>query len=92
MNEYVFRHAGGCVIDFPDITVEHPPPWQPYRWIATVWPDQYRHDGWGVFEWRQGERGWVLPATLAVVGTPAEVAAENEYDVGSIQRHHLINP
>ncbi len=65
-NEYVFRHAGGCVIDFPDITVDNPPAWQPWRWIATVWPDQYRPDGWAAFEWAQGERGWILPDTLAV--------------------------
>ena len=65
--EWVLRHAGGCLLDTPDVAVTEPvPPGMPWRWIATVWPDRYQPDGWNALEWRLGERGWQLPDTLAV--------------------------
>lgn len=65
--EWVLRHAGGCLLDTPDIPINEPaPPGVPWRWIATVWPDRYQPDGWNALEWHQGERGWQLPDTLAV--------------------------
>lgn len=66
VTEYVFRHAGGCLIDFPDLVVEGPPHGEPWRWVATVWPDSLRPDGWAVLEWEAGERGWQVPGSLAV--------------------------
>jgi hypothetical protein len=64
--EWVFRHAGGCIIDTPDLTTSEPCFETPYRWVATLWPDPRRPDGWGALEWQAGERGWVIPASLAV--------------------------
>lgn len=64
--EWVFRHAGGCLIDTPDLTVPNTPPGPPWRWIATLWPDPYRADGWAVLEWTPAERGWWMPVTLAI--------------------------
>jgi hypothetical protein len=66
VGEWVFRHAGGCIIDTPDLTTTEPCFETPYRWVATMWPDPRRPDGWGVLEWQVGERGWVIPASLAV--------------------------
>jgi hypothetical protein len=62
--EWVFRHAGGCLIDTPDLNPT--PPAGGFRWVATVWPDPIFDDGWGAHEWEPGERGWRLPSTLAV--------------------------
>jgi hypothetical protein len=68
MAEYVFRHAGGCLIEGPTLS----PPSQSvgstpgYRWVATVWPDPCQPDGWDHLSWDGGERGWLLPYTLAV--------------------------
>ena len=65
--EWVLRHAGGCLLDTPDVAVPEPaPPGAPWRWVATVWPDRYQPDGWNALEWHPGERGWRLPDTLAV--------------------------
>jgi hypothetical protein len=64
--EWVFRHAGGCIIDTPDLVANVVSTESPYRWVATLWPDPQAGDGWGVLEWRRAERGWVMPATLAV--------------------------
>jgi hypothetical protein len=61
--EYVFRHAGGCLIDSPDLPVTTTPQWP---WTATVWPDATRPDGWASLIWQPGERGWRLPTTLAL--------------------------
>jgi hypothetical protein len=66
VGEWVFRHAGGCIIDTPDLTTTEPCFETRYRWVATMWPDTRRPDGWGVLEWQVGERGWVIPASLAV--------------------------
>src|ERR1700709_2098373 len=69
--EQVFRHAGGCLIATPDL---YSPPSLPgvmfsgatFRWVATVWRDEFRHDGWGALVRSEGERGWELPRTLAI--------------------------
>ena len=64
--EWVFRHAGGCLIDTPDFDLpEACCSGAPWRWIATLWPDKYRPDGWAVLEWAPAERGWWMPATPA---------------------------
>jgi hypothetical protein len=62
--EHVFRHAGGELIDQPDLPATRVG--VPWRWTATVWPDPARPDGWGFLEWTAGERGWRLPATLVL--------------------------
>ena len=65
--EWVFRHAGGCLIETPDLpTPTLVPGGVPWRWTATLWPDPYRVDGWAALEWASGERGWWVPVTLAV--------------------------
>jgi hypothetical protein len=66
VGEWVFRHAGGCIIDAPDMTTIEACFETPYRWVATMWPDTRRPDGWGVLEWQVAERGWVIPQSLAV--------------------------
>ncbi len=56
VGEWVFRFAGGCLIDTPDL------PAGGYRWASTLWlatPGQ-----WSRLMWVQGERGWMLPNTL----------------------------
>jgi hypothetical protein len=60
--EHVFRHAGGELIDRPDLSC--PTRGSTWRWIAVVWPDTSRADGWAALEWQPGERGWRMPATL----------------------------
>lgn len=62
--EQVFRHAGGCLIDHPDLPL--PAVGVPWRWIATVWPDAACPDGWAALEWAPGERGWQVPVTVVV--------------------------
>jgi hypothetical protein len=62
--EWVFRHAGGCLLDTPDLPV--PLVGLGWRWVATVWPDPLTADGWDSFVWAPGERGWQLPLTLAI--------------------------
>ena len=65
--ERVFRHAGGCLIETPDLEVQGLARiGEPWRWIASLWLDQYRPDGWAVLEWTPAERGWWLPVTLAI--------------------------
>lgn len=65
--EWVFRHAGGCLIETPDLEVPHPTPdGAPWPWVATVWTDRSATDGWGVLEWERTNRGWWLPATIAI--------------------------
>jgi hypothetical protein len=62
--EHVFRHAGGELIDRPDLPLpRHGIPW---RWTAVVWPDPTRADGWAALEWEPGLRGWQVPATLVL--------------------------
>lgn len=63
--EYVFRHAGGCLIDFPEIKAPPHPVGQPWRWIATLWRDSLRPDGWASLDWLPGERGWQVPDTIS---------------------------
>jgi hypothetical protein len=62
--EWVFRHAGGCLIDTPDLPV--PRTGVGWRWAATLWTDPYTLGGWTRLLWVPGERGWQLPATLAI--------------------------
>jgi hypothetical protein len=64
--EWVFRHAGGCLIDTPDLDIPGHPGTEPWRWVATLWHDKYRPDGWAVLEWAPAERGWWMPITLAI--------------------------
>jgi hypothetical protein len=62
--EWVCRHAGGCLIDTPDLpALPDGPAW---RWTATLWVDPYTACGWSRLVWMPGERGWQLPATLAI--------------------------
>ncbi|MBI5089640.1 MAG: hypothetical protein HZB15_12515 [Actinobacteria bacterium] len=65
-SEFVFRHAGGCLIESPDLPALSWASAQRWRWVATVWIDQQAPDGWGALEWTPGERGWELPATTAI--------------------------
>jgi hypothetical protein len=67
IGEHVLRHAGGCLIDTPDQPAlpRQRDTWL-WRYVAIVWPDTYQPDGWSALLWRTGERGWYLPATLAV--------------------------
>ncbi|MDO8392460.1 MAG: hypothetical protein Q7V57_18455 [Actinomycetota bacterium] len=63
VSEWVFRHAGGCLIDTPDLPIPaHSVAW---RWTATLWPEPLALDGFAALEWEHGQRGWQIPATLA---------------------------
>jgi hypothetical protein len=62
--EWVFRHAGGCLIDLPDLPATRAG--FGWRWVATLWPDPLAADGWANLQWAAGERGWKLPVTLAI--------------------------
>jgi hypothetical protein len=62
--QWVFRYAGGCLIDAPDLPV--PRAGFGYRWVATLWPDALTGGGWDSLVWTPGERGWQLPVTLAI--------------------------
>jgi hypothetical protein len=62
--EWVFRHAGGCLIDTPDLPVHRSGVM--WRWVATLWADPYVASGWARLLWAPGERGWQLPLTLAI--------------------------
>jgi hypothetical protein len=62
--EHVFRHAGGELIDRPDLPL--PRGGHPSVWVATLWLDPLCRDGWRPLVWAPGERGWQLPATLVV--------------------------
>jgi hypothetical protein len=65
--EWVFRHAGGCLIETPDLDLDGIRPFgAPWLWAATVWPDMSSPDGWGVLEWERTQRGWWLPSTIAL--------------------------
>jgi hypothetical protein len=62
--DWVFRHAGGCLLDTPDLPV--PTRGIGWRWVATIWPEPLAADGWDSLLWQPGERGWQLPFTLAI--------------------------
>jgi hypothetical protein len=65
--DWVFRHAGGCLIEFPPLELPAPPDrCELFAWAATVWRDVTSRTGWWTQPWAKGERGWVLPAHLAV--------------------------
>ena len=64
VGEWVFRHAGGCLIDWPDLPV--PANRIAWRWVATLWPDALCHDGFAALDWEEGARGWQIPMTLSV--------------------------
>ncbi|MGE0308496.1 MAG: hypothetical protein AB7Q27_22375 [Acidimicrobiia bacterium] len=77
--EFVFRHAGGCLIESPDLTPRHPSDVEYWAWAATLWEDRSCVDGWAALQWRPGERGWVVPATTSI----GDVV---EFGVGAIDR------
>ena len=64
--EWVFRHAGGCLIDSPDLALPPASAVSAWRWATTLWRDQRAADGWATLEWSRGERGWIIPSTSAV--------------------------
>ena len=62
--EWVFRHCGGCIIDLPDLPT--PPANPAWRWVATRWPEPIQDTEWEALMWHPGERGFLLPDTLAI--------------------------
>ena len=66
ITEFVFRHAGGCLIESPDLLVPGCTSERRSRWVATLWADPNEMDGWGALLWEPGERGWLLPMTSAI--------------------------
>ncbi len=64
--EFVFRHAGGCLLETPDLEPRRPDDAENWRWVVTVWADSRTADGWGALEWRTGERGWTIPGTTSI--------------------------
>jgi hypothetical protein len=67
VGDWVFRHAAGCVIEFPPLRLSSPPPGSGVRaWVATLWRDPTVGFGWVHQEWTRADRGWQLPGHLAV--------------------------
>lgn len=65
--DWVFRHAGGCLIEVPPLGLPSPPPGTVLRaWVATLWRDATRPGGWARLGWVVADRGWELPRHLAV--------------------------
>ena len=61
-SEFVFRHAGGCLIEIPDLDTSAG---TRRCWVATLWHDPTERAITRLL-WQPGERGWQLPVTLAV--------------------------
>lgn len=66
VTDFVFRHAGGCLLETPDLEPARPADVESWIWVATVWRDRCTADGWAALEWRPGERGWIIPVTTSV--------------------------
>jgi hypothetical protein len=88
IGEHVLRHAGGCLIDTPDQPAmpRQRDTWL-WRYVAIVWPDTYQPDGWSALLWRTGERGWYLPATLAVGDVLEFGVAVVAHDLHKVAEH-----
>ena len=81
--EFVFRHAGGCLIEIPDLDTS-----AGVRrcWVATLWHDPTVRAITRLL-WHAGERGWQLPVTLAV-GDVIEFGAASTNDGGETHSTH----
>ena len=81
--EFVFRHAGGCLIEIPDLDTS-----AGIRrcWVATLWHDPTARTITRLV-WHPGERGWQLPVTLAV-GDVIEFGAASTGDGGETCSTH----
>lgn len=66
VSEFVFRHAGACLIEAPDLAGPPMDAVERWQWTATVWPDPQPADGWSFLEWPPGERGWKIPITVTL--------------------------
>lgn len=64
--EFVFRHAGDCLLESPDLEPRQLDDVENWAWVATLWRDRQSADGWAALEWPAGERGWVIPATTSI--------------------------
>jgi hypothetical protein len=66
--EWVFRHAGGCLIEVPPLELPTPRPSHTalHSWVSTLWRDVAGHGGWARLDWVRADRGWELPRHLAV--------------------------
>jgi hypothetical protein len=66
-SDWVFRHAGNCVIEFPPLELPAPPPGsRMHAWVATLWRDPTSPTGWTALRWVAADRGWELPRHLAI--------------------------
>jgi hypothetical protein len=69
-SEWVFRYGAGELFEFPDLRLptggRSRGAVMVRRWVATRWPDPHAAGGWAALTWRDGERGVVIPGTLAV--------------------------
>lgn len=64
--QWVFRHAGGALIDTPDLPIPQRERADVFRWVATLWPDDTQPDSWAALEWTPAPRGWWVPNSLAI--------------------------
>src|SRR4051812_39773279 len=65
--DWVFRYAGDCLIEFPDLHIPPPPPrCQPRAWVATLWRDPTLPGSWVSACWEPANRGWQIPSHLVV--------------------------
>ena len=74
--EFVFRHAGGCLIDTPDLEPARPGDTEHWAWVATVWQDRHRPDGWNALVPRPDRMDAADWRALAVRAAPSERRGE----------------
>ena len=89
--EWVFRHAGNCLIEVPPLELPTPPDRSSLvAWVATLWPDATSNNGWSALAWSKADRGWELPRHLAV-GDVLEfgLAAVNATDGTTVEGFEL---
>ncbi|MAT06826.1 MAG: hypothetical protein CL424_17470 [Acidimicrobiaceae bacterium] len=77
--EFVFRHAGGYLLETPDLEPRQASDVENWAWVVTLWRDAHSTDGWGALEWQTGERGWLIPATTSI----GDIV---EFGVGAVDR------
>lgn len=79
--EYVFLHSGGCLVETPELEISPAAGAMRWRWVATLWRDADRPDGWNALVWERAERGWWLPTSI-VPGDIIEFGASAHDDHG----------
>ena len=82
--EWVFRHAGNCLIEVPPLELPTPPDRSSLvAWVATLWPDATSNNGWSALAWSKADRGWGSPAI-----SPSVMSSSSASPPSTRGRHH----